>query len=698
MFGPCQVARFGPVPPFRQPSLCSKGRRGACRGLQSRARRKSGLKHTLNMPSLVTHAEADSSDQELRDLHEELLQQIAERKKLHQNLMKRLKKEPALATADDSSQQAPEQHQLQQNENQLQQAEAQEQQVKQQLEERQQQSTSAAPSTLQFGSSPSGTSRSMRPKQQQQQQQQEQQPEPAQAQSQHQDQPQQPGQHQQEQKHDNPNAMKVVLVGAECAPWSKTGGLGDVMGALPKALARRGHRVMVVAPRYGEYAEGWETGVRRQMRVFGGDQQIGYFHGYIDGVDYVFVDHPCFHNLGENIYGGDRMQIAFRCALLCKAALEAVWHVPCGGVHYGDDNLVYIANDWHTALLPVYLQAHYRDHGQMMYARSLLVIHNIAHQGRGPMAELSQMEIPASYKEMFRLDDPIGGEHMNIMKAGIITAHRVVAVSHGYARECQTQEGGWGLDQTLRDSSWKFRGIVNGMDYSEWSPQQDVHLQSDGYQNYTQDKLREGKARCKEALQKELGLPVGAHIPMLGFIGRLDYQKGVDLIRDNHSWMMGEGVQLILLGSGRADLEQDLREMEQHRQEQCRGWVGFSVRMAHRITAGCDILLMPSRFEPCGLNQLYAMAYGTVPVVHAVGGLRDTVKPYNPYDNSGTGWTFEWADAGNFRDAVGNALYTYREFRDSFEALQKRGMEQDLSWDNAAQNYEEVLLAAKYQW
>lgn len=650
---------------------------------------------------MVTHSQAESSDKELWELHEELLQQIAERKKLHQNLMNRLKKEPAAATAGQSHQTAPErEQQLQQSENQLHQAEAQEQQVKQQLEDRQKSSSSrqSTPSSVTFSSGSSTTSRSMRPNQKQQESPPTSPQAPPQQHEQQKQHQQQPSQTQSEQKQDNPNAMKVVLVGAECAPWSKTGGLGDVMGALPKALSRRGHRVMVVAPRYGEYAEGWETGVRRQMRIFGGDQEIGYFHGYIDGVDYVFVDHSCFHHLGDNIYGGDRMQIAFRCALLCKAALEAVWHVPCGGTHYGDDNLVYIANDWHTALLPVYLQAHYRDYGQMTYARSLLVIHNIAHQGRGPMAELGPFEVPPSYTELFRLDDPIGGEHMNIMKAGIITAHRVVAVSHGYAWECQTPEGGWGLDQILRDSSWKFRGIVNGMDYSEWSPQHDVHLQTDGYQNYSQENLREGKAKCKEALQRELGLPVGAHIPMLGFIGRLDYQKGVDLIHENHGWMMGEGVQLILLGSGRADLEQALREMEEHRQDQCRGWVGFSVRMAHRITAGCDILLMPSRFEPCGLNQLYAMAYGTVPVVHAVGGLRDTVKPYNPYDNSGTGWTFNCADPGNFRDAIGNALYTYREFRDSFEAIQKRGMEQDLSWDHAAEKYEEVLLAAKYQW
>ncbi|KAK9816454.1 hypothetical protein WJX72_000502 [[Myrmecia] bisecta] len=506
----------------------------------------------------------------------------------------------------------------------------------------------------------------------------------------------------QEQRQPDPplasECLNVVMVGAECAPWSKTGGLGDVMGALPKALARRGHRVMVVVPRYGEYAEGWETGVRMRFRVFGREEEIGYFHGFIDGVDYVFIDHGCYRGRGQDIYGGNRMDIFFRCALLCKAALEAPWHVPCGGAPYGDNNLVFVANDWHTALLPVYLQAHYRDWGKLTYARSVFVIHNIAHQGRGPMDEIAQLEIPPDKVDLFRLYDPIGGEHSNIMKAGLMTAHRIIAVSLGYAWECQTPEGGWGLDGILREHSWKLKGIVNGIDYNEWSPEADAHLRSDGYTNYSIHNFREGKAQCKAALQRELGLPVNPDVPLIGFIGRLDYQKGVDLIRDSYDWIMGQGAQLVLLGSGREDLENSLREMEANRHEQCRGWVGFSVAMAHRMTAGCDLLLMPSRFEPCGLNQLYAMAYGTVPVVHAVGGLRDTVKPYDPYANQGTGWTFDRADGGALRDALGNALYTYREFRDSFDEIRKRGMSQDLSWDHAAELYEEQLLAAKYQW
>ncbi|GAQ91856.1 hypothetical protein KFL_008700010 [Klebsormidium nitens] len=494
------------------------------------------------------------------------------------------------------------------------------------------------------------------------------------------------------------NVMNVVVVAAECAPWSKTGGLGDVVGALPKALAKRGHRVMVVAPRYSNYAEGWETGVRRHYIVMGQDQEVGYFHGFIDGVDYVFVDAPCFHAAADNIYGGSRQDIMYRCITLCKAAVEAVWHVPCGGIPYGDSNLVFVANDWHTALLPVYLQAYYRDTGLMEYARAVLVIHNMAHQGRGPVAEFPWLGLPQHYLDKFKLYDPIGGEHMNIFMAGLITAHRLVAVSHGYAWECQTQDGGWGLDGVLRDHGWKLRGVVNGIDTQEWHPERDTFLRDDGYQNYGVASLEAGKAACKAALQRELGLPERPDTPLLGFIGRLDYQKGVDIIQQALPWLTGQDCQLVMLGTGRPDLEDFFRSAEASHHDKVRGWVGFSVKMAHRITAGCDLLLMPSRFEPCGLNQLYAMQYGTVPVVHSVGGLRDTVQPFNPFDNSGTGWTFERAEANGLIDAVGNALYTYRDFRDSFRDLQRRGMTQDLSWEAAAAQYEETLVAAKYQW
>ncbi|CAO2820293.1 unnamed protein product [Amaranthus hypochondriacus] len=494
------------------------------------------------------------------------------------------------------------------------------------------------------------------------------------------------------------NVMNVILVASECAPWCKTGGLGDVAGALPKALARRGHRVMVVIPRYGDYADCQDTGVRKRYKVDGQDMEVLYFQTYIDGVDFVFIDAPMFRHLGNEIYGGSRLDILKRMVLFCKAAVEVPWHVPCGGVCYGDGNLVFIANDWHTALLPVYLKAYYRDNGLMKYTRSVLVIHNIAHQGRGPLDDFSYVDLPSDYIDYFKLYDPVGGEHFNIFAAGLKAADRILTVSHGYAWELKTQEGGWGLHEIINQNDWKLKGIVNGIDVTEWNPQLDVHLQSDGYTNYTLETLKPGKAQCKEALQKELGLPVRSDVPLLGFIGRLDGQKGVDIIAESIPWLSGQDVQLVMLGTGRPDLEQMLRQFESQYPDKIRGWVGFSVKTAHRITAGADILLMPSKFEPCGLNQLYAMNYGTVPVVHAVGGLRDTVQPFDPYNNTGLGWTFDRAEANRLINALGNCLLTYRQYKDSWVGLQTRGMTQDLSWDHAAELYEEVLVAAKYQW
>ncbi|KAI8541656.1 hypothetical protein RHMOL_Rhmol08G0079300 [Rhododendron molle] len=493
------------------------------------------------------------------------------------------------------------------------------------------------------------------------------------------------------------NVMNVIVVSAEC-------GLGDVAGALPKALARRGHRVMVVAPRYGNYAEPQHTGVRKRYKVDGQDMEVVYFHAFIDGVDFVFIDSPMFGHIENNIYGGNRMDILKRMVLFCKAAVEinvdfqVPWYVPCGGVCYGDGNLVFIANDWHTALLPVYLKAYYRDHGLMRYTRSVLVIHNVAHQGRGPVDDFSYVDLPPHYLDLFKMYDPVGGDHFNIFAAGLKAADRVVTVSHGYAWEVKTIEGGWGLHGIINENDWKLKGIVNGIDTQEWNPQLDVHLKSDGYTNYSLDTIHTGKPQCKAALQKELGLPIRENVPLIGFIGRLDHQKGVDIIAEAVPWMMGQDVQLVMLGTGRHDLEQMLRHFEGQHQDKVRGWVGFSVKTAHRITAGADILLMPSRFEPCGLNQLYAMSYGTVPVVHAVGGLRDTVQPFDPFNESGLGWTFDSAETGKLIHALGNCLLTYREYKKSWEGIQRRGMMQDLSWDHAAQNYEEVLVAAKYQW
>nr|CAB3470102.1 unnamed protein product [Digitaria exilis] len=366
-------------------------------------------------------------------------------------------------------------------------------------------------------------------------------------------------------------------------------------------------------------------GITKYYKAAGQDLEVKYFHAFIDGVDFVFIDAPLFRHRQGDIYGGSR-------------------------------------------------------------------------QGRGPVAEYPYMDLPEHYLQHFELYDPVGGEHANIFAAGLKMADRVITVSRGYLWELKTVEGGWGLHDIIRSNDWKINGIVNGIDQHEWNPEVDVHLQSDGYTNYSLQTLDTGKRQCKAALQRELGLEVRDDVPLLGFIGRLDGQKGVDIIGDAMPWLAGQDVQLVMLGAGRADLERMLQHLERSHSDKVRGWVGFSVPMAHRITAGADVLVMPSRFEPCGLNQLYAMAYGTVPVVHAVGGLRDTVTPFDPFGDAGLGWTFDRAEANKLIEALGHCLDTYRKYKESWKGIQARGMSQDLSWDHAAELYEEVLVKAKYQW
>ncbi|KAK3284968.1 hypothetical protein CYMTET_7406 [Cymbomonas tetramitiformis] len=499
----------------------------------------------------------------------------------------------------------------------------------------------------------------------------------------------------------NEMATNLVFVASECAPWSC--GLGDMASALPKALAERGHRVMVVVPRYCNYPEAYDTGVRVSYEVFGKAHEVGYFHAFVDGVDFVFIDHPCFHDVAHSIHSGDRMSQNFRFSLLSKAALEAVWHVAPGGYPYEDLNTVFIANGWQTALVPFYLNALYRDQGKMLGARSILVLHNLAFQGRGPFGEVLSLDIPKQYLEHFHLDDLFGGPCMNTLKAGLLEAHRWVAVSNGYAEEIQTQKGGMGLAPTLQSQTWKMNGVVNGIDYDAWSPDRDAYLEeADAYTTYgfTREGILEGKAQCKAALQQELGLPAGPHVPLLAFVGQLDTNKGVDMIFEAAGWLMEQDIQLVLLGCGDSDFEDRMRSLEEHHGHKCKAWVGQSVEMEHRIIAASDILLMPSRFEPCGLNQMYAQRYGTVPVVQAVGGLQDTVESFNPWENSGSGWMFEPNDMRHvetrrFIDTVNDALTTYREYRESFIGIQLRGMAKEFSWDAAAKSYEDIIIQAK---
>ncbi len=477
--------------------------------------------------------------------------------------------------------------------------------------------------------------------------------------------------------------MKIVVVSSEVAPWSKTGGLGDVCGALPKALARRGHEVVTVAPRYKHYQDAWDTGVRARIFLFGHLHEVGFHHCKVEGVHHIFVDHVSFHRPG--IYGNDQgawPDNLFRFALLSRAAIEAAVRVPLDGAPLGED-VVFHANDWHASLVPLYLEALYRPAGRFPNAGTVLGLHNLGHQGAYAREDFPGLDVSPRWWPALDM-----GGNINVLKTGIVLAKKLVAVSPTYAREIQDGLG-FGLDGILHARRGDLHGILNGID-GTWDPANDKHLAAP----FSAEDLS-GKAVCKAALQAELGLPKRPEVPMLGLIARLDGQKGIDLVAQAMPWLMQHDVQVVMLGSGASQYEAFFRESEARWPRKVRGWVGFNDGLAHRIEAGADIFLMPSRFEPCGLNQMYSMRYGTLPVVHATGGLADTVETVDPAQDRGTGWAFRRFDADAFVEAIGWALLTFQRYPEAWKRVQQRAMRKDFSWDRSAAQYEQVYAAAR---
>ena len=275
-----------------------------------------------------------------------------------------------------------------------------------------------------------------------------------------------------------------------------------------------------------------------------------------------------------------------------------------------------------------------------------------------------------------------------MLKTGVVLAKKLVAVSPTYAREI-TEGLGFGLDGLLAARRGDLHGVLNGID-DTWDPTTDPHIAA----HYSAEDLS-GKAACKQALQAELGLPQRKDVPVLGLIARLDHQKGIDLVAQAMPWIMQHDVQVVMLGSGSSQYELFFRESEARWPRKVRGWVGFNEKLAHRIEAGADMFLMPSRFEPCGLNQMYSMRYGTVPIVHATGGLADTVQTVEPAAERGTGWAFRTFHADAFVEAIGWALLTYTKYPEAWKRIMVRGMQRDLSWDRSAAQYEKVYEHAR---
>lgn len=465
--------------------------------------------------------------------------------------------------------------------------------------------------------------------------------------------------------------MKVLFVVAEAAPLAKTGGLADVGGALPAALRRKGLDVRVMMPLYRGISRHGAQPVTRLTAEIGGAQLEGviWLSAFPNGTPVYLLDcAPLFDRGGLYGEGGrDYDDNLRRFVFFCRAALVLIrdgW----------TPDLVH-SHDWHAALLPGYLRMH------RSRLPTLFTVHNLAHQGLFPADQFPLTGLP---REAFTPDGVEFFGRLNVLKAGLVSAHVLSTVSETYAREIQTDEFGMGLQGLLRARSVDLFGVLNGVDYSEWDPRTDELIPA----RYGPEELS-GKDVCKATLQQELGLPVDSHTPLAGAIARLVPQKGFDLITSGLDAITAMGAQVVVLGTGDPAYEAALRAAQARLPSQVRALIGFDERLAHHIEAGADIFLMPSRFEPSGLNQLYSLRYGTVPVVRRTGGLADSIVDVNPetlYLGRANGFAFEPYTTEALVATVGRAIAAYRD-PGLWRWLQSVGMRADFSWDRAAEKY-----------
>ena len=464
--------------------------------------------------------------------------------------------------------------------------------------------------------------------------------------------------------------MKVCFIAAEAAPFVKVGGLGDVIGSLPKALRELGVDARVILPLYSSI-DRERFGLKYKAYQF---VDLGWRHSYcgifeteVDGVPCYFVDNEQYFNR-DSIYG--QADDGERFAFFSKAALEIL-----PALDFKPD--VVNVNDWHTALSVIYLDVlksreaeFYKD------MKSVLSIHNIEFQGRFNPYEMGNLfGLENKY-----FDALIYNGDVNLLKGAIQLADRVNTVSETYAREILDPYFSYGLDKILTVEQGKLRGILNGIDVDKFNPKTDPMIPV----NYDL-KTFEDKVQNKLAFQKEMDLEVNADIPLIGMVTRLTHQKGIDLILHASEEILKTGAQLVILGTGDAHYESALRSLEHYRHDRVRSILLFSNEMSAKIYAASDLFLMPSKTEPCGLSQLISMRYGTVPVVHRVGGLRDTVIPFTGVE--GNGFTFESFQAGDMMDAIYRAVTCFYQSPDEWKQIIKNNLQKDVSWEQSAKKY-----------
>ena len=473
--------------------------------------------------------------------------------------------------------------------------------------------------------------------------------------------------------------MKIAVFASEGAPYAKSGGLGDVMEALPAALARiEGNEVVLILPYYKKIMDNpaYEVEQVAQFHVSLGwrQQYAGIFalKNRTDGVQVYFVDNLYYFGGREGAIYGD-MDDGERFAFFSKACLDTLV-----AVDFIPD--VIQCNDWQTAPVPTFLQAQYRP--LFPNTKCMYTIHNIEYQGWAQSRFFDDvLALPWEYRGTMEMNGAV-----NVMKGAIETADLVTTVSETYARELMYPYYAHGLDGILSNNAWKLTGITNGIDTGVFNPDTDPALPA----HYNAGNFEIGKAACKAALQEEVGLPVNPDTPLMVMVTRLAGHKGLDLlVHIARRVIWEEDCQLLILGTGEPQYEQFFKELAQEFPDRVAAKITFNLGLASRIYAGGDIYLMPSKSEPCGLSQMNAMRYGTVPVVHATGGLKDTVPPADADGKGGLGFNFQSYNADDFDGAIRRCLNLYHNDREGFRALQRTDMEQDFSWNVPAGRYME---------
>ena len=475
----------------------------------------------------------------------------------------------------------------------------------------------------------------------------------------------------------------VAFIGSECYPFVKTGGLGDVMSALPKALAKLNLDVKVILPRYKcipqEYQEKMEYRGSFYMNLCSDGKQyyVGIMEYQEDGVVYDFIDNDEFFSWG-NPYTNLIDDIPKFC-YFAKASLAALNYLD-----WTPD--VVHCHDWQAALVPLYLRTSFSD-TDVGRAIAVLTIHNLRFQG---VYDRKMIQYWSGLPDYVFNKDCLTQNWLdaNMLKGGIDYCNKVTTVSNTYAEEIQTEEYGEGLAEHLRYHQNKILGIVNGIDTDIWNPATDKLLAS----NYDAESVIKNKKVNKKALQEALGLDVDENKMVIGLISRLTNQKGLDLVNDVIPGIMDGNTQVVVLGTGDSQYEDTFRYYENKYKGSFCAYIAYNENVAHNIYAGCDALLVPSRFEPCGLTQLISMRYGAVPIVRETGGLKDTVQPYNVFENTGNGFTFDRYESGLLYDAINRAKTLYFENRKCWDDMVIRDMNKDVSWEKSAKQYKDMYV------